>query len=101
MSMTPKCSGQVCHGMDLKGEYKTILEMKRLNLAWLLLAYREYKGKEPFFNALFDKLVGNAKVRQQIKDGATEEEIRAGWQDEVAEFMKVRNKYLIYGDYLR
>ena len=94
--MQPKCKGQICYGMDLHGEYDTILKMKRLNLAWLLLAYKEYKGKEPFFNALFNKLVGNDKVQQQLKDGATEEEIRAGWQDEVAEFMKMREKYLIY-----
>ena len=96
MSMQPKCKGQTCDGIDLQGEYHTILKMKRLNLAWLLLAYQEYKGKEPFFNALFNKLVGNDQVQQQLKDGATEEEIRAGWQDEVAGFMKVREKYLIY-----
>ncbi|MFR7809666.1 MAG: hypothetical protein ACLU4N_10560 [Butyricimonas faecihominis] len=45
---------------------------------------------------MFNKLVGNDQVQQQLKDGATEEEIRAGWKDEVAEFMKVREKYLIY-----
>ena len=76
-------------------EYYTILKMKRLNLAWLLQAYQEYKGKEPFFNALFNKLVGNDKVQRQLKEGATEEEIRAGWQDEVAGFMKVREKMCI------
>ena len=91
-----KCKGQTCYGMDLRGEYYTILKMKRLNLAWLLQAYQEYKGKEPFFNALFNKLVGNDKVQRQLKEGATEEEIRAGWQDEVAGFMKVRERYLIY-----
>ena len=96
MSMQPKCKVQTCYGMDLQGEYHTILKMKRLNLAWLLLAYQGYKGTEPFFNALFNKLVGNDRVQQQLKDGVTEEEIRAGWQDEVAGFMKVREKYLIY-----
>lgn len=96
MSMTPKCAGQTCYGMDLKDEYRVILEMKRLNLAWLLLAYQKYEGKEPFFNALFDKLVGNTRVKQQIKEGKTEDEIRAGWQDDVAKFMDVRKKYLIY-----
>ena len=96
MSMQSKCKGQTCYGMDLRGEYYTILKMKRLNLAWLLQAYQEYKGKEPFFNALFNKLVGNDKVQRQLKEGATEEEIRAGWQDEVAGFMKVRERYLIY-----
>ena len=96
MSMTPKCAGKTCYGMDLAKEYNTIFEMKRLDLAWLLLAYRKYEGKEPFFNALFDRLVGNTRVRQQIKDGKTEEDIRAGWQEDVANFMDVRKKYLIY-----
>ena len=96
MCMHPKCEGLVCHGMDLRNEYATILEMKHLNLDWLLRAYREYKGETPFFNAFFNKLMGNNWVQQKIKDGATEQEIRTGWQNEVAEFMKVRKKYLIY-----
>lgn len=96
MEYAPKCKGQSLLRVDLRGEYYTILKMKRLNLAWLLQAYQEYKGKEPFFNALFNKLVGNDKVQRQLKEGATEEEIRAGWQDEVAGFMKVRERYLIY-----
>lgn len=96
MSMSPKCSGKTCHGMDLRGEYNTILELKRLNLAWLLLAYQKYAGKEPFFNALFDKLVGNTRLKQQIVEGQTEEDIRADWQEGVLEFMDTRSKYLIY-----
>ena len=31
MSMQPKCKGQTFYGMDLRGEYYTILKMKRLN----------------------------------------------------------------------
>ena len=96
MSSSPKCAGEACHGMDLQQEAKTILRLKRLNLAWLLTAYRAYEGEQPFFNALFDKLTGDPRVREAIVAGKTEEEIRSLWSDDVRQFLAVREKYLIY-----
>lgn len=63
--------------------------------------YQEYKnmGKaDKFFTRpqWFDMLVGNRKVRRQITEGKSEEEIRAGWQKELEEYKKMRKKYLIY-----
>ena len=35
-------------------------------------------------------------VREQIMKGASEEEIRAGWQNELEAYKKMREKYLLY-----
>ena len=96
MSAHPKCVGRVCHGMDLREVAAEIFQRRRLNLEWLLLAYERYRGKEPFFNSLFDKLTGDARVREYIEEGKSEEEIRALWEDDIPRFMAMRQKYLIY-----
>lgn len=96
MSTSPKCAGQICHGMDLGDQYDVIRNGKRLNLTWLLLAYKNYKGQAPFFMPMFDKLAGNRHLREDILAGKTEEEIRARWQKELEEFLKIRGKYLLY-----
>ena len=85
--------------------------MKKVSPAWNLNIafhytngfgyYQEYKnmGKaDKFFTRpqWFDMLVGNRKVRRQITEGKSEEEIRAGWQKELEEYKKMRKKYLIY-----
>ena len=38
----------------------------------------------------------NRTVREQIMKGASEEEIRAGWQNELEAYKKMREKYLLY-----
>ena len=54
--------------------------------------------KKPFFlkNNFFEKLAGNGDLRKQIEAGMSEEAIRATWQPALDEFMKIREKYLIY-----
>lgn len=72
MSESPKCEGQLCYGMDLRNEYRTIWKQKKINLAWLLLAYRNYEGEESFFTSFFDKLAGNDSLRKAILSGESE-----------------------------
>jgi len=45
---------------------------------------------------LFDEVLGTLSIRTQILEGKTAEEIIAGYQPEVDEWMKLREKYLIY-----
>jgi uncharacterized protein YbbC (DUF1343 family) len=97
MSRSPKCAGQPCRGRDLRDQYLPVREGRRLNLSWLLEAYRAYRGEAPFFLPFFDLLAGNDALRQDIIAGKTEEEIRASWQQEVADFLRVRQRYLLPG----
>lgn len=44
----------------------------------------------------FDILCGTNRIRQMIEDGMPLPEIEASWQKDLAEFLKSREKYLLY-----
>lgn len=96
----PKLKGRKCRAYDLR--QTTVAEMKTrsaIELSWLLEAYKQLGG-EGFFNSMFNLLVGNGRVQEMIREGATEEQIRASWKADVDAFMPVRANYLLYPDYL-
>lgn len=47
---------------------------------------------------MFEKLVGTDYVRRMILDGASADEIRARWQDDVRRFRVRRRPYLLYDE---
>jgi len=111
-SGSPKLKGQRCYGWNLAGTNEEILTQvnNQLQLKYLLQAYKLFPDKNNFFikptkadakptDYFFNKLVGNAQLMQQIKDGKTEKEIRASWQPKLAAFKKIRKKYLMYPDF--
>ncbi|MGL5682686.1 MAG: exo-beta-N-acetylmuramidase NamZ family protein [Marinifilaceae bacterium] len=96
MSKQPKCENKECYGMDLTNDYADIKVANRIEIKWLIQAYKNYKGKLPFFTSFFNKLAGNSSLRQQIEQGMSESDIRADWQEEINNFMQIRAKYLLY-----
>lgn len=88
----PKFKGQLCHGKDLRKETK----LSKINLEWLIDAYNANGKKKDFFNSFFIKLAGTDKLQKQIEQGLSAEEIRNSWKDGLANFQKVREKYLLY-----
>jgi len=95
-SIDPKFRDKECFGMDLRYLRKSSSRKSAINLSWIISAYLQFPDKENFFLPYFENLAGTAKLRQQIKEGLSEEEIRASWQDDLDDFRKVREKYLIY-----
>lgn len=97
MSKNPPYEGQVCRGIDLRN-YDTglFMETKKLNLGWLIQLYNEFPEKDKFFNSFFEKLAGNAELRQQISSGMSEEAIRETWEQDLEAFHLKRKKYLLY-----
>jgi uncharacterized protein YbbC (DUF1343 family) len=97
----PKHQDVICLGRSLKevDDFK-IRQDKRIRLDYIIEAYNETKDKEGFFleNGFFHKLAGNDALMQQIKEGKTEEEIRASWADGLEDFMSIRAKYLLYDE---
>ncbi|MDO5510572.1 MAG: DUF1343 domain-containing protein [Weeksellaceae bacterium] len=96
---SPKHQGKKCHGEDLRNHP----ELSSIDLQWLIKAYQNNTQK-PFFTPtkndfFFDKLAGNSKLRKQIEQGLSAEEIRATWQADIEKFKKVRAKYLLYADF--
>jgi uncharacterized protein YbbC (DUF1343 family) len=58
--------------------------------------YQAYPDKEKFFLLYFDILAGTPKLKQKIKDGLTEDQIRESWQPDLDKYKEVRKKYLLY-----
>lgn len=107
---TPKLQDKLCYGWDVSGTKEKVLQTvdNKIQLKWLLDAYKLFPNKEEFFlpaasgkpaDFFFNKLAGNSKLMQQIKEGKTEEEIRNSWEPALSRFKTIRKKYLMYKDF--
>ena len=88
----PPHKGQACYGMDLTNP----ADAQPFTLAYLLEMYRNSTQKDQFFNNFFEKLAGTTKLREQIKAGKTEAEIRASWEPALTNYKNLREQYLLY-----
>jgi uncharacterized protein YbbC (DUF1343 family) len=88
----PLYDGEVCFGEDLTASAKA----HQLELKWLLKTYQETQDKSKFFSPFFTKLAGTKKLQEQIEAGISENKIRKSWKKNLEDFMKMRERYLIY-----
>lgn len=104
----PKWKEKVCYGWNLAAMKEAT--PGRLQLKWLIKAYRLFPDKQNFFikpkkfnpepqDYFFNKLAGNNELMQQLKGGKTESEICKSWQPQLDAFKKIRKKYLLYPDF--
>jgi uncharacterized protein YbbC (DUF1343 family) len=102
-----KLYGQLCYGWDLSGSVEKVQKEvdSKIQLKWLLEAYRQFPKKDSFFiipksgkmeECFFDKLAGNSELRLQIQKGLSEEAIRKTWEPGLTKFKAIRTKYLLY-----
>lgn len=105
-----KLYGQLCFGWDLSGTPEEVLAKvdNRIQLKWLMEAYRLFPKKDSFFiipksgkmeESFFNRLAGNNELWQQIKNGLPESDIRKSWEPKLDEFKAIRKKYLLYEDF--
>lgn len=95
---SPKWKDQLCYGENLSN----VSVKNQLNLNYIISAYQYMtENNKDFFleSNFFDKLAGTYELREQIKAGKTQEEIRASWQEGLANYKQVRKKYLLYKDF--
>ena len=102
--------GKTCYGWNLGGSPEFVLKEvnNRIQLKWLMEAYRLFPVKDSFFiipksgkpeNYFFTKLAGNTTLMEQIKAGTPEADIRKSWEPELTQFKEIRKKYLLYPDF--
>lgn len=93
----PPYRDQACTGLDLSsfGEVYSRAD-PRLDLQWLIGMYNAAPDKAKFFNNFFDKLAGEASLRQAAQGGQSEESIRKSWQPGLEAFKRMRERYLLY-----
>ncbi|MAZ00932.1 MAG: hypothetical protein CMP58_01910 [Flavobacteriales bacterium] len=93
----PKHINRICYGYSTE---KLIDKFNKkgnlLILDWLIESYNITSDKEEFFNSFFDTLAGSSELKQQIKSGYTEKQIRESWRQDLISFKKIRSKYILY-----
>lgn len=88
----PKFQGKVCQGLDLENAER----LSEIKLNWLLNAYQDSPNRVNFFNNYFEKLTGDTELREQIKLGYSNADIKKTWQPGIEKFKIIRLKYLLY-----
>ena len=94
-SKYPKHAGKTCYGHDLRNTLAT----DKLDISFLLDYYERAKMIGiPFFNEnnFFDLLAGTDQLKSQILNGASEEEIRAEWLEDIEGYKLIRENYILY-----
>lgn len=91
-SLHPKHEDVKCYGLDLRKSER----LTELNLDYLIDFYR--RSPDEFFNPFFTKLAGTKTLEEQIKTGLPSEQIRDSWQEDLNQYKKIRQKYLLYED---
>jgi uncharacterized protein YbbC (DUF1343 family)/CubicO group peptidase (beta-lactamase class C family) len=86
--------GQVCHGVNILLTDRDNCNVVDVGLQIAEFLYRDYP--QEFNLAKMEHLLLHPPTIEAIKAGKPLKEIRAGWQKELDEFMKVRAKYLMY-----
>jgi uncharacterized protein YbbC (DUF1343 family) len=85
---------QKCEGVRVLLEDRTALNAPGLGIELAAALYRLFPGKFEIDRTL--GMVGAPEVLKAIKNGVDPHEIRQRWQSGLAEFRRVRAKYLLY-----
>src|SRR5262249_27585795 len=96
----PPYENKLCYGEQVGNDAEVLAQIhNNMRMHWLIKAWNAYPEKGKFFNSFFVKLAGTAKLQEQITNGATEAQIRMGWQQDMDRFKQIRKKYLLYRDF--
>ncbi len=101
MSDEPPLNGLSCKGIRLKqfGE-DYVPYAAQMQIHFIIDAYKCLNRQNiDFFKTYFNKLAGDTKLKDQIKQGLSEEEIRKSWQSDLERYKIIRKKYLLYEDF--
>ena len=92
----PPQMGKTCYGKDLSQLSDSDIWARKIDLSYLIEAYKAVNMGDKFFTSFFEKLIGVDYVRTMIEQGKSAAEISQLWQGDVEKFKKQRRKYLLY-----
>lgn len=92
MSKNPPFENTPCHGLDLR----RVAVKAGIDLSYLIQLYQAYPDKDKFFIPYFEKLAGTSQLREQIRQGLSEEQIKLSWQADLQKYSQMRARYLLY-----
>ena len=96
----PQFLDEDCYGRDLRGIPLDCLWSEKINLEYVIDAYRNLDMGDKFFgkNNFFELLAGVDWFRSMIESGASVAEISARWAPDVEAFKALRAPYLLYSE---
>ena len=95
-------TGKQLSGVQIHIVDRSIIRLTEIQLHVLETLITLYPDKNPFLHsdssriAMFDKVAGTDEVRKSILHGVPVSSIISSWNIGIAEFMKIRKKYLLY-----
>jgi uncharacterized protein YbbC (DUF1343 family) len=92
MAKKPRLENKLCFGVDLRNAKVP----KKIWLQPVIDMYNAFPDKEKFFIGYFDTLAGTKELKEQIREGMSEEQIRASWKPGLDRYGQIRKKYLLY-----
>ena len=94
------CGGVQIHVLD-RNEFEPVIT----GMAMVKTAYDMYRDsfrwKEPPYEYVYDRnpfdvIAGTSKLRTAIEKGSSLDSIRESWQPQLGEFLRIRERYLMY-----
>lgn len=95
---SPQFLEEECHGIDLRRKPLRDIWAEKINLEYVIDAYRNLNMDDKFFgkNNFFELLAGVDWFRSMIENGSTAAEISARWASDIEDFKARRAPYLLY-----
>jgi len=95
-AVNPKFEGEKCYGINIKVTDKTKFGAIDFGLKLVYTLHKLYPDEFEFRKNHFDLLTGSDKIRLSIEKGESPHHMKKLWQEELNNFKKIRNKYLLY-----
>lgn len=95
---SPQFLEEECHGIDLRRKPLRDIWAEKINLEYVIDAYRNLNMGDKFFgkNNFFELLAGVDWFRSMIENGSSAAGISARWASDVENFKSRRAPYLLY-----
>ncbi len=95
-AVNPKFEGEKCYGINIEVTDKTKFSAIDFGLNLVYTLHKLYPDKFEFRENHFDLLAGTDELRLAIEKGESQNHMKNLCQEELNNFKKIRNKYLIY-----
>lgn len=96
MSASPKLKDTDCNGIRIKVTDRDQFNPVEFGVKLISVIISLYPDKIKFSNDFFDKLAGTDNIRKLLLKKTDPDLIISRWQDELKNFLQLRNNYLLY-----
>ena len=94
--MNPKFEGQRCNGLSLRVTASTDFRPVEFGIHFLAAVQKLYPKQFSMNQRRMNQMAGIADVFNSLSQDLAPDSIIAAWQPELEEFLKIREKYLMY-----